>query len=213
MNVTRNRIRLIVLATICLVIGFYSARVVRHHHDKHMRHLTHPAMRTNIWLHEELGLSIVSQPIDETSYLAELCLYRYREKPEYETFTISRQPNESWHEFLVSSKTNLAFVVVRTKQDGGHHSFSRLTKLVLPRGNQALSDVSVETLFTTDSLDIDLGKSWIESIDGVTADGRMLLLSQSFPHAFPSGHTVQRSKAVIYDVEKQKFIDPVFETR
>ncbi len=169
-------------------------------------------MRTNIWLQEELGLSIVSQPIDETSYLAELCLYRYREKPEYETFTIARQPNESWHEFIVPSKTNLAFVVVKTK-DGRGYSSASLTKLILPRGTQDLSSVLVETLFTMDSLNVDLGKSWIESIDGVTADGRMLLLSRSFTHAFPSGHTVQRSKAVIYDVEKQKFIDPVFEMK
>ncbi len=212
MKVTRNKIRLILLATICFAIGFYSARVVRHYHDKHMRHITHPAMRTHIWLQEELELSIVSQPIDETSYLAELCLYRYREKPEYETFTIPRQPNESWHEFIVPSNTNLAFVVVKNK-DGRGYSSASLTRLILPRSTQDLSSVEVKTLFTMDSLDVDLGKSWIESIDGVTADGRMLLLSRSFPHAFPSGHTVQRNKAVIYDVEKQKFIDPVFETK
>ena len=160
-----------------------------------------------IWITDIVGLPVFSRPIDETSYLAELCLFR-----DQKTYVIPRQPGESWENFIVSSGTNKAFALVRAKQDDTPFAFTKLVELTLPETNQPLNSVELDTLFTMDTLAVDRGESWVGRIEGVTSDGRRLLLARSFPYPLTASETGWRYRSVIYDVENGEFVNPTFET-
>lgn len=188
--------------------GFFTARCLHHRRDGNLRRQMHPAMQTHIWPHPLLkGLSVFSRPIDDTSYLAELGLFR-----DQETVVIPREPNESWENFIVASKTNKMFSLVRTNQENDQFAFKKLVEITLPRTNQTLDSIELDILFTMDTLAMERGESWVGRIGGVTSDGSKLLLARAFPYSLSAHEIGWRYKNVIYDVYKNEFVGPVFET-
>lgn len=212
-EIMKTKRQLAICALIIVLLVVFGAGVLSHslwwtYRTKRIQESIHPAVRIHVWHNQPSGVTVYSRPVRVSNdrRLAELCIQRGEEVK-----TIPRKRDESWHNFFVVSGTNIAFVLVSIENNHNYYS-TRLVKLVLPRSNQELDMVSVETILTMDSLNVEQGDSRINGIEGATHNGHRLLLSRAVPCDIKQKPKSWKLEDIIYDVDRQEFEQPSFET-
>ncbi len=206
----KKTILVVILAVVGLVLFIAGLRTgslfVTRHQRASARRLHAMQKHPVACEHEPTGLTLSAAPSARDDSVFSLTLMRGSE-----TFTLPSELKEDSKEFVAASATNSVFVLVKTRRDKNGYDYARLVRVLLPQPSGDLESAQVDTLFTMDDLKPKKGRSWINGIEGVTPDGKKLLLSRSFPYDVTSSGSRWQYRKVIYDVETGKFASDQFE--